>query len=211
MFKRIEHNEEAINGAQDVERYSKGHRESKDLQYSSLIKGIKALKVSGRYLEVGAGPGALTVMIAEEMPDVTITAFDLSPEMAKIANEYIEECGLNGRVRYLACDATDKKEVEKLGKFDLVYSSFSLHHWRDPEKVIKNLMGAVKENGVLYLYDLKRVWWLYIVPSNGGFISSVRASYLPKEMGKFLDGLGIERYETTTHFPFFMQSIIVRK
>ena len=211
MFKRIEHTEEAISGAQNVERYSKDHRRSKNLQYSSLIKGIKALNVSGRYLEVGAGPGALSVMIADEIPDVKITAFDLSPEMAKFANEYIGECGLNGRVRYLACNAADKGEIEKLGKFDLVYSSFSLHHWRDPERVIENLMGVLKDNGVLYLFDLKRVWWLYLVPSNGGFIASIRASYLPKEMGEIFDRLGIKDYETVNHFPFFMQSIIARK
>ncbi|MBN1574331.1 MAG: class I SAM-dependent methyltransferase [Deltaproteobacteria bacterium] len=211
MFKRIEHKEEAISGFENVDRYRKVHRGSKDMQYSSLIKGIKALNISGRYLEVGAGPGTLAAMIAQEMPNVQITAFDLSPEMAKFANEYISESGLDGRVRSLACNAVDKKEIEKLGTFDLVYSSFSLHHWRDPEKVIENLMGAVKGNGVLYLYDLKRVWWLYLVPSNGGFISSIRASYLPEEMGDLLDRLGMKKYETITHFPYFMQSIIVRK
>jgi hypothetical protein len=34
---------------------------------------------------------------------------------------------------------------------------------------------------------------------------------MPKEMEKLLGRLGIERYETITHFPFFMQSIIARK
>lgn len=211
MFKRIEHKEEAISGAQNVERYSKGHKGSKDLRYSSLIKGIKALNLSGRYLEVGAGPGALAVMVAQEMPDVQITAFDLSPDMAKIANEYIGESGLDGRVRSLTCDAADRGEIEKLGTFDLVYSSFSLHHWKDPERVIENLMGVLKDNGILYLFDLKRVWWLYLVPSSGGFIASIRASYLPGEMGEIFDRLGIRDYETVTHFPFFMQSIIARK
>ena len=211
MFRRIEHKEEAISGAENVERYRKAHRGSKSIQFSSLIKEIVSLNISGKYLEVGAGPGALAVLIAREIKNVEITAIDLSPEMARFAKEYIGESGLNGRIRYLACDAADKKEIEKLGKFDLVYSSFSLHHWKDPETAIGNLMEAVKDDGVLYIYDLKRVWWLYLIPSKGGFISSIRASYLPNEMRHILDRLGLKKYETITHFPYFMQSIIVRK
>jgi ubiquinone/menaquinone biosynthesis C-methylase UbiE len=211
MFKRIEHTEEAISGAENVAEYSKRHQREAGLKYRPLIKKIKAQNVSGRYLEVGAGPGTLAVTIAKEIDDIDITTIDLSPDMAKAGGEHINESGLKGKVRYLVCDASDESEIKKLGKFDLVYSAFSLHHWRDPERVIKNLLNCINDNGILYLYDLKRVWWLYLLPLNGGFVNSIRAAYLPSEVGAFLKKRGITKYETRTHFPYFMQSIIAKK
>jgi len=211
MFNRIEHTEEAITGVENVAEYGDRHKRDAGPKYRPLINGIKAQNVSGRFLEVGAGLGTLAVTIAKSIPDVEITAIDLSPNMAKAGSEYIKESGLKEKIRYLVCDAADKSEIEKLGKFDLVYSAFSLHHWRDPERVIKNLLSCINDNGILYLYDLKRVWWLYLLPINGGFINSIRAAYLPSEMGAFLEKCGITKYEMRTHFPYFMQSIIAKK
>ena len=214
MFKRIEHIEEAISGAENVAEYSKRDQREEGLKYRPLIKIIKAQNFSGRFLEVGAGLGTLAVTIAKEidnLADVDISAIDLSPDMAKAGREYIKECGLKEKISYFVCDAADESAIEKLGKFDLVYSAFSLHHWRDPERVIKNLLSCINENGILYIYDLKRVWWLYLLPVGGGFISSIRAAYLPFEVGALLEKCGITRYETRTHFPYFMQSIIARK
>ncbi len=214
MFKRIEHTEEAISGAENVAEYGERHKRDTDQKYRPLIKTIKAQSISGRYLEVGAGLGTLAVTISKEIDDVAdveITAIDLSPDMAKAGREYIKESGLKEKVRYFVCDASDESEIDKLGKFDLVYSAFSLHHWRDPERIFKNLVNCIDENGILYLYDLKRVWWLYLLPINGGYINSIRAAYLPSEVGAFLKKCGITKYETRTHFPYFMQSIIAKK
>ena len=79
-----------------------------------------------------------------------------------------------------------------------------------PKKVIRNLIRAVADDGVLYLHDLRRVWWLYWVPPYNGFFKSIRAAYLPKEARGMLRELGMDGYEIKREFPF-MQSIIVRK
>ena len=101
--------------------------------------------------------------------------------------------------------------MEGLGKFDLVYSTFSLHHWKDPGISISNLWNAVKDNGILYTHDFKRVWWLCFLPLKGGEIGSVRASYTPEEIRVVLQELGITNYKIKTLFPFFLQSIIACK
>ncbi|MCK4722364.1 MAG: class I SAM-dependent methyltransferase [Dehalococcoidia bacterium] len=98
-----------------------------------------------------------------------------------------------------------------MGKFDLVYTAFSLHHWKDPEKSISNLWNAVRDNGILHIYDFRRVWWLYHLPLKGGFIDSVRAAYLPNEIVVVLQKLGINNYRIKATFPFFMQSIVAWK
>jgi len=211
MSKRIEHKEETITGMENSEHYGETHGKHAELQYRALLKGIKTLNPPGHYLEVGAGPGILATMIAEDNPNINITAVDVSSDMVAVAKEYIQQKNLQDRIHCAICDARDAAAMEGLGKFDLVYSAFSLHHWKDPERCISNLWNALRANGILYIYDLKRVWWLYFLPLNNGFIESIRASYMPDEIGGFFQNLGVSNYKITTSFPFFMQSAIAWK
>ena len=211
MTRRIEHEEEAIGGSKPVEEYAEATSRHAKLQYRALLKDLKGLDVSGRYLEMGAGPGVLAVMLAEDNPRVEIVAADLSPEMVAAAQAYVEGRGLEDRVRCVAADAADGGLMEALGRFDLVYSAFSLHHWKDPVKSVEVLWSAVKDGGVLYIHDLKRVWWLYYLPVDGGDIQAIRAAYVPGEIRAILQRAGIDSYEIKTPFPFFWQSIVARK
>ena len=211
MLKRMESREEAIMGVEEVRIYEEAHRKNARLMYRALLNDVRHLNVSGRFLEVGAGPGTLAVMIAEQNPDISITAVDISPDMATVADEHIRQNNLQGRIHYSIADAGDKKAMDELGKFDFVYSTFSLHHWGDVEKSIYNLWHVLKDDGVLYIQDLKRVWWLYYLPLRGGFANSIRAAYLPNEIGAVLQKSGINNYKIKTTFPFFMQSIIAWK
>jgi len=97
--------------------------------------------------------------------------------------------------------------IEIIGQFDLVYSNYSLHHWDDPETVIKNLIRAVAPRGALFIHDLKRVWWLYWLPSWGGFITSIKAAYTLSEIGDLLAGVGVERYEMEDG-PFYLSFVV---
>lgn len=211
MTKRIAHKEEPITGTENSRHYEEAHRGPAKIVYRALQKEIKTLMPSGEYLEVGAGPGILAAIIAEDNPGVHITAVDISPDMVAVAKSHIEEKSLQKRVRCAIADAKDGAAIEALGQFDLVYSAFSLHHWKDPQGCIGNLWNALKSDGILYIYDLKRVWWLYFLPFTNGFIESVRASYIPDEIEGFFRSRGIIHHKITTLFPFFMQSAIAWK
>jgi 2-polyprenyl-3-methyl-5-hydroxy-6-metoxy-1,4-benzoquinol methylase len=211
MTKRVMPEEEAIGGVEDAREYAEKHRKYAGLMYRALLKDMKALAVSGQYLEVGAGPGFLSIMVAEANSDAGITATDISPDMAAVAGEYVAEKGLQDRIRYLVADAGDEKSMRELGQFDLVYSAYSLHHWKDAEASISNLWGAVRDGGTLFIHDFKRVWWLYYLPFNSGEVRSVRASYTPREIRAVLTKLGIANHSVKTRFPFFLQSIIAHK
>ena len=207
MLKRTEHKQEVIAGIDKARKYAKENKRYARLMYRALMKDMKALDKPGHYLEMGAGPGILAIMIAEANPDISITAVDLSPDMAAVANEYIRERKLEDRIRYLVGDVSDENMMQGLGKFDLVYSAFSLHHWRDPDKSISNLWNAVRDNGVLYIYDFKRGWWSCLLP----VIDFLSAAYTPEEIRAILQELGINNHKIKTLFPSFLQSITVRK
>jgi ubiquinone/menaquinone biosynthesis C-methylase UbiE len=208
MPNRVEQSQEAIAGKEAAREYAEKHKKYAKLIYGDLLKTIKALNISGRCLEVGAGLGLLAIMVANENPDITVIAIDLSPDMAAVAGDYIHERKLEERIRYVVADASDEKILEKLGRFDLVYSAFSLHHWEAPEKSIRNLWRAVADNGMLYLYDFE---WLCSLPLKINEIDSMKASFTPHEISSILKRAGITHYSIKVPFPFLFQSIIAHK
>jgi 2-polyprenyl-3-methyl-5-hydroxy-6-metoxy-1,4-benzoquinol methylase len=211
VVSRAAQKEEAIPDIENARKYAEKHKKYVSLMYRGILKDIKANNISGSYLEMGAGPGLLAVIVAQQNPEINITAIDLSPDMATVAEEYISKNRLESRIRYLVGDVSDEKMLQKLGQFNFVYSTFSLHHWKTPEKSLHNLWNAVAENGMLYIYDFKRIGWLCSLPLKSREIDSMRASYSPSEIKDILGKIGITDYRIKTSFPFLFQSVVVQK
>ena len=211
MMNRIEHVSEPVSGNAEVRRYAAKHDRQPRLTYTALLDGIRGVNPTGRCLEVGAGTGALSCLLAREYPGVTITACDISPHMVDLARGNVHKNGLDGTIRCVCADVNNQKEMARLGTFDLVYSAYSLHHWRDPGRALINLWRTLADGGTLHILDLKRVWWLYVLPGNGGFLSSIRASYRPAEIEDIFKALGITSCRIETAFPGIIQSIVARK
>ena len=209
MQRRIEQ-EKAMTGLPEVRKYAGEIKKLSGLLYRPFLKELNRLNFGGRYLEIGAGPGVLATIISENNPDISITAVDISPDMATVAEEYIRERKLQDRINYLLVDANDENALRELGKFDLVYSTFSMHHWQDPVKSIANLWDSVAENGKLFIYDFTRVRWLYYLPFNNGDLNSIRAAYTTSELKAIVREIGLKNYDAKTFFPFFLQLIITR-
>jgi ubiquinone/menaquinone biosynthesis C-methylase UbiE len=211
MFKRVtESNQsEFFSSINDARTYAENAKKSM-MRYKAFLANLQSLDIKGRYLEIGAGPGVLTVEIARNYPEVEIMALELLPDMVTVGREYVAENKLDNSITYVVGDVEDEKIYNSLGEFDLVYSTYSLHHWANPDKAIVNLYSAVKKGGMLYIYDMRRVWWLYWVPIKNGFFNSIRASYLHNEIKLLLRELGIENTEIKNEFPF-MHSIFIKK
>ena len=210
MFERkVEaHQEESFSGLDNAKQYAESAKKSM-LRYRAFLKNLGTLDIKGRYLEVGAGPGILTTEIARIHPIVEITAIELSQDMATVGREYVVDNGFEDRIKFVVGNAEDESLINSLGKFDLVYCTYTLHHWADAGKAIRNLTPALADGGVLYLYDLRRVWWLYWPPIRNGFFNSIRAAYTPAEVKSMLQKLDFAHFEVKNEFPF-MQSVFVR-
>ena len=200
---------EFFNTEEGVRQYTEMAHKT-PVRYNAFLDELDALGIRGRYLEVGAGPGQLAAIIARKYPDVQITAIEISSEMAAVGEAYVSNQGLDGRIDYVVGDADDVDLIAGLGQFDLVYCTFTLHHFPNPEHIIGNLMNAVADHGALFLYDLRRVWWLYWLPSQNGFIRSVRAAYRTPEIAAMFGKAGIELTKNAPVFPC-LQTVIARK
>ena len=203
------HQEEAFTGLEAVKEYAESAKVS-TMRYQAFFSNLKALSIQGKYLDVGAGTGNLATAIVKIDPDVEVMALEISEDMVAVGEEYIRKKGLQGQIKFIKGDAVDKETINKLGEFDLIYCTYSFHHWENPRKVIDNLMSNLGDNGVLYLFDLRRVWWLYWIPIHNGFFNSIRAAYVRREIKEMLTDFRPECYEIRYEFPF-MQSVIIRK
>lgn len=206
----IQHNE-AITGTEVARKYAADHRKYTGLMYGGLLKSIGRLNIPGRYLEIGAGPGFLAVMLAESRPGIDITAIDLSPDMSEIAGEYIREKKLDDRIHYLIGDVGDERLTERLGMFNLVYTTFSLHHWKEPEKALRNLWRSICPGGALCILDFRRIEWLCSLPLKLRELESMKQAYTPKEITAMFRGMGIGDPLIKIPFPNLFQIITVSK
>lgn len=198
-------------GNNDARKYAENHKKYAKFMYGGLIKRISSYGKTSRYLEIGAGPGFLTMMLAQANPGISITAIDISPEMVEVASEYVKENRLEGRIQYLVGDVADEELIKGLGDFDLVYSSYSLHDWQEPEKSIRNLWRAVGDKGLLYIYDFRKMAWLRFLPIKSGEKDAILATPSSRKMQATLKAAGITDFSIKTRFPFLHQTIIARK
>jgi len=101
MLRRIVEttHEQAFDGIESAQAYAREARSLfMRLGYDRIIRGIQRRGLTGRFLEVGAGPAVLTTMLARAVPQAHITAVELSPAMVAVAREEVDGAGLAGRI-----------------------------------------------------------------------------------------------------------------
>jgi ubiquinone/menaquinone biosynthesis C-methylase UbiE len=97
-------------------------------------------------LEIGCGTGAFARRLAERSQHVL--AFDLSPEMIRIAGEH---SALFPNIEFQLADVRDVPFP--IASFDCIASIATLHHLPFPE-MLKKMKAALKPGGVLLILDL---------------------------------------------------------
>jgi SAM-dependent methyltransferase len=122
--------------------------------FGGIASDIGANAAPGaRVLEVGCGPGHLSIRMAREL-GLDVTGLDLDPEMIQVA-------------RVNADDAVDDRrqptfvigDVAALpfpdASFDLVVSTLSMHHWADPKAGLSEVGRVLRPAGRALVWDLR--------------------------------------------------------
>ena len=124
--------------------------------YRRVAREAVSLSSTGAALDVGCGPGGLAIRLAEEAPGLQVTGMDVSPEMVELAGRRVAAAGLAGRVDFRVGAAEAMPFPD--GRFDLVVSTLSLHHWPDAEAGLAEVHRVLKLGGQACIYDVPR--WL---------------------------------------------------
>lgn len=150
----------------------------------------------GYGLDLGTGPGYVAAQIARRRPGLCMVGLDLAAHMVKEAANQASEAGLDGRGLWLQADGHDLPFAD--GSFDLVVSSFALHHWHDPLHVFDEVARVLAPEGRYYIADVcrevtafQRLFAYASIPAvslpfgsyrgYGGYYESVRAGYTRAE------------------------------
>ena len=138
--------------------------------YQEVIGWLK-INPGTAALEAGSGAGGVTELLAKVVGEAgSVAALDEAPELLKIVGDRLDSSPFKERVSY------HEGDVQRLpfedGRFDLVWSSRTVHHLLDQLAGVSELCRVLKPGGLLALRE-------------GG----LRPRFLPSDIGLGEPGL----------------------
>jgi len=102
-------------------------------------------KKVGRVLDLGTGDGRLLALLRIDRRDIEGIALDFSPTMLTAARERFRH---DDKIRVVEHNLEDP--LPELGRFDVIVSSFAIHHCSDERKrtLYSEIHGALLPGGV---------------------------------------------------------------
>lgn len=154
--------------------------------YESELKEPLIIMQQGRILDVGTGQGQLLIKIAQKNPHLEAYGIDISEAVIEIAKKNAHDAGLLDKLQFQV--GTVSKLSFEDNFFDLVISTYSLHHWTEPIVGLNEIHRVLKPRGEAWIY----VPWRYrskdakdkLRNRYGGFISSLawRLEFVPSTL-----------------------------
>jgi predicted O-methyltransferase YrrM len=114
-------------------------------EIASIVTSLPEFCGFKKMLDLGGGPGLITIEIAKKHPELKCVIFD-KPSTAKIAYESIIEFGMESRIEVLSGDYL----ADSIGeKYDFILASGTLNFAKkDLDTVVKKIYDALNPNGV---------------------------------------------------------------
>ena len=151
-------------------------------------------------MDVGCGPGRLSLLIATLAPQLEVVGVDVDPGMLARASARAERAGEAGRrVTFVEADVGALPFAGE--SFDVVVSSFSMHHWADVQRGLSELRRVVSRTGTVLIYDPPG--WFVRVESRGPEIERVipGAPFGERELAGFASVAGVPFVKKATLRP----------
>jgi ubiquinone/menaquinone biosynthesis C-methylase UbiE len=139
--------------------------------YELVAADIAGRITSGRVLDIGTGPGRLLIKIHEKAPGLSVYGVDISAAMVAKAEENLSEAGLAGNITVREAGVASLPFDDNY--FDLVASTASFHHWKDPVAGLNEIHRVLRPGGTALVYDL-------VADTPDGVFESMKRQY-----GKF--------------------------
>jgi predicted O-methyltransferase YrrM len=105
-----------------------------------------------RIVDLGPGTGSGTIALARQFPAAEVVAVDRSPELLEVLTDNVEAAGLADRVR--ARQANLDGGWPDVGAIDLAWASLSLHEVAEPERLLADVLAALRPGGALVVTEM---------------------------------------------------------
>ena len=107
---------------------------------------------SRQILDLGGGTGTGTFALLQRFGEADVTALDMSAYLLDQLRDKARVLGVAGRVRTVQADLDTAWPA--IGPVDLVWASSSLHHMADPDRVLTQVLGALRPGGLLAVLEM---------------------------------------------------------
>jgi SAM-dependent methyltransferase len=123
-------------------------------RFRSIAADVVAVSPLGaRALEVGCGPGHLSILLAKN-DGFDVTGLDLDPAMIERARANAERVGPDERLpSFVVGDVAALPFSAR--SFDVVVSTFSMHHWSDPPAGLAEIGRVLRPGGRAFIWDFR--------------------------------------------------------
>jgi ubiquinone/menaquinone biosynthesis C-methylase UbiE len=194
---------EVMDDETEVEAYSsaaaQSYLEKIDRSFVEHVARLMGNDASGRALDLGCGPGQITIMMAKRWPQMRFLGLDAAPAMLDQARRDAAAAGVQVDWDVIRVGPVgDGRLPYEDASFELVTCNSVLHHLADPLQALNEMARICRPGGAVLIRDLMRpLAPLYEVHCRlfgrhyGGemlrlYRASVRAAYTPEELQSML-------------------------
>jgi len=149
----------AVWDREQAESYARWMGVSARLLYAPFARQVVKLLPSGELgstiVDLGTGPGQLSIELCKLAPQVEVIGVDPSAEMLEVARRNASEAGVAnfearlGNAERLPIDSDAVR---------VVVSQWSLHEWDDPGKAFSEVLRVLEPRGIVMVKDFNRAW-----------------------------------------------------
>ncbi len=119
-----------------------------------VVARAAAMVISGEAVDLGCGPGYLSVALVKRIPALHVIGVDLSEDMLALGQAEVRRSGVEDRVSFRLGDVRQLPFEDS--SLDFVISTLSLHHWRDPVVVLDEIERVLVPGGSYLIFDFRR-------------------------------------------------------
>ena len=172
-----------------------------NIEQHLFLRKLDRYHPTGTLLDLGCGPGYLTLAIMHRYPELEITGLDVSPDMIKLAEKNLPR----GKVKLIVGDAAALPMADS--SLDFIVSSASIHHFKDAPAAFHETYRVLKPGGRFLMMDLRRdapqvVYLLarfislfapHELKHTRGVMGSFLTAYTPAEINRMLEPMPFKK------------------
>ena len=117
-----------------------------------VLNALGRHRIQGLLLDIGCGPGYLAAKIGGQFPGLEVLGLDPNRHMISIASAKLSRA--HGEFNLVLGDASALPFASNT--VDIVVSSLSLHHWKDPSRAFLEIYRVLAPGGRLMVFDARR-------------------------------------------------------
>lgn len=144
---------------EEYNKWYRWHLQREIQDFVTFIIHELAIDYKSRVLEIGAGPGWVSLELARRMPDIEIVGVEQTAELVDIANQNKIQQNIPN-IDFIH-DSIDHLNIFSNRSYDSIISFKSLRRWKTPQQTLNEIKRILKSGGSYAIIDNRKdLKWL---------------------------------------------------